>query len=200
MTDTSSRSTRRRLPYWVRWLHLYGSMLGLMATLLFAVTGLTLNHADWFESGEPSLRSLEGSLDPAALRDPVDKLAVAEALRAAHALRGSVGEFAVDDEECLIVWKGPGYSADATVARATGAYRLEEQRRGFVAVLDDLHKGRDSGPTWSLIVDVSAMLLTLIAATGLWLLFYLKKRLRNGLLVALVGTVLLVAAFALGVP
>ena len=33
----------------------------------------------------------------------------------------SVGEFAVDDEECLIVWKGPGYSADATVARATGA-------------------------------------------------------------------------------
>lgn len=200
MTTTTAQPARRRLPYWVRWLHLYGSMLGLMATMLFAVTGLTLNHADWFENGEPTVRSLTGTLPAAALVGEIDKLVVAETLRAAHTLRGSVSEFAVDEDQCLIVWKGPGYSADATVERATGAYRLEEQRRGWVAVLDDLHKGRDSGPTWSLVVDVSAVLLALIAGTGLWLLFYLKKRLRYGLLVALVGTVALLFAFVFGVP
>jgi len=37
-----------------------------------------------------------------------------------------------------------------------------------------LHKGRDSGPIWSVLLDVSAILLTLIAVTGLALLFYLK--------------------------
>lgn len=189
----------RRLPQWVRWLHLYGSMLGLAATLLFAVTGLTLNHAEWFESGEPAVRSLQGTLAPTALAGDVDKLVVAETLRANHALRGTVTEFAVDDGECLVVWKGPAYSADATIDRATGSYRIEEQRRPLLALLDDLHKGRDCGPVWSFVIDASAVVLTLLSATGLWLLLYLKKRLRNGLLVALAGTVVLVAAFAFGV-
>jgi hypothetical protein len=189
----------RRLPQWVRWLHLYGSMLGLAATLLFAVTGLTLNHAEWFESGEPAVRSLQGTLPTKALADPVDKLVVAETLRAAHGLRGMVTDFTVDEAECIVVWKGPAYSADATIERATGRYRLEEQRRPLLALLDDLHKGRDCGPVWGFVIDASAVALVLLSATGLWLLLYLKKRVRNGLLVALAGTAALIAAFAFGV-
>lgn len=185
----------RRLPQLVRWLHLYASMLGLCATLLFAVTGLTLNHADWFESGEPVTRAIDGELPPARLGGSVDKLAIAEDLRAAHALQGRVGEFAVDDDECLVIWKGPGYSADATITRATGRYHIEESRRTWLAVLDDLHKGRDCGPGWALVIDASAVVLTILSATGLWLLFYIRKRRRNGLLVALAGTLAVVAAY-----
>lgn len=189
----------RRLPWWIRWLHIYGSMLGLCATLLFAVTGLTLNHAEWFESGEPSVRSLTGSLDQALLGATVDKLAVAETLRERHGLRGKVSEFAIDDAQCLVVWKGPAYSADATIERADGSYRLEEARRSLLALLDDLHKGRDSGPVWSFVIDASAVVLTFLSLSGLWLLFYLKKRRRTGIVVALVGTVLLVVGY-LAVP
>lgn len=189
----------RRLPQWIRWLHLYGSMLGLCATLLFAVTGLTLNHADWFEGGEPAVRTLTGTLEPKLLAEPVDKLAVAESLRSRHELQGTVSEFAIDDAECLVVWKGPAYSADATLVRATGTYTLEESRRPLLALLDDLHKGRDCGPVWAFVIDASAVVLAFLSLTGLWLLLYLKKRVRNGLLVALVGTVALVAAYALGV-
>lgn len=200
MTDSPAPPKHRRLPFWVRWLHIYGSMFGLCATLLFAVTGLTLNHADWFESAEPSVRTFDGALPAAMLSPQVDKLAVAEHLRTTHALRGAVTEFAVDQEECLVVWKGPGYSADATIARTDGTYHVEEARRGWVAVLDDLHKGRDSGPAWSFVVDASAVVLTFLSLTGLWLLFYLKKRRRSGLAVALLGTIALLAAFAFGVP
>ncbi|MCU0862429.1 MAG: PepSY-associated TM helix domain-containing protein [Planctomycetes bacterium] len=194
-----SGSGGRALPRWIRWLHIYGSMLGLCATLLFAVTGLTLNHAEWFESAEPSVRTVTGKLPLTMLGDPVEKLEVAERLRAEHGLRGTVGEFAIDDRECIVVWKGPGYSADAAIQREDGSYRLEEARRGLFAVLDDLHKGRDCGPVWSLVIDASAVVLAFLSLTGLWLLLYLRKRRRTGLLVALAGTAALVVAFVLGV-
>ena len=196
----SAPAPGRRLPHWVRWLHVYVSMFGCCSTLLFAVTGLTLNHADWFEDGEPSVRVAAGELPRTDLVGDVDRLQVAESLRAAHHLRGTVTTFSLDDEQCLIVWKGPGYSADVTVARDTGAYRLEESRRSWLAVLDDLHKGRDCGPVWAIAIDVAAIVLAALSATGLWLLLYLKKRRRTGLLVALGGAVLLFCGYAIGTP
>ena len=199
MSEVGASSGGRPWPRWIRWLHIYGSMLGLCATLLFAVTGLTLNHADWFESKEPTVRAFAGDVSTALLAGAVDKLAVAERLRAAHRLQGMVTEFLVDDAQCLVVWKGPGYAADATIERADGRYRIEEQRRGLWAVLDDLHKGRDCGPVWSFVIDASAVALAFLSLTGLWLLLYLKKRRRAGLLTALVGTLAVVAAFAFGV-
>jgi len=199
VTATATSNGGRRLPQWVRWLHVYGSMLGLTATLLFAVTGLTLNHADWFEGGEPAVRTLEGTLPTAPLAGDVDELTVAEALRARHGLRGTVTAFETDDTQCTVIWKGPAYSADATIERADGRYRLEEARRPWIALLDDLHKGRDCGPVWAFVIDASAVVLAFLSLTGLWLLFYLKKRRRSGLVTALVGTVVLLVAFALGV-
>jgi hypothetical protein len=199
VTAPASTSGGRRLPRWIRWLHVYGSMLGLTATLLFAVTGLTLNHADWFEGGEPAVRTLEGTLPLAPLAGDVDELVVAETLRARYGLRGTVTAFETDDAQCTVIWKGPAYSADATIERADGRYRLEEARRPLIALLDDLHKGRDCGPVWAFVIDASAVVLAFLSLTGLWLLFYLKKRRRSGLVTALVGTVVLLVAFALGV-
>lgn len=199
MSEGGAPSGGRPWPRWIRWLHIYGSMLGLVATLLFAVTGLTLNHADWFERKEPTVRAFTGDVPPGLLAGAVDKLAVAERLRAAHRLQGMVTEFLVDDAQCVVVWKGPGYAADATIERADGRYRVEEQRRGLWAVLDDLHKGRDCGPVWSFVIDASAIALAFLSGTGLWLLLYLKKRRRSGLVAALLGALALVAAFAFGV-
>lgn len=194
-----SSAPRRRLPQWVRWLHIYLSMFAFGATLLFAVTGLTLNHADWFEAGDPSVQVIEGKLDAVKLRGEVDKLAIVEELRAKHGLKGMVKEFSVDDHECFVLWKGPGYSADVVIDRELTNYTGEVANRSWVAVIDDLHKGRDSGPVWSFLIDVAAVSLTVMSITGLWLLFYLKKRRRNGLIVAAVGGMLVVLAFALGV-
>ena len=77
--------------------------------------------------------------------------------------------------------------------------RVTEERQGVFAVLDDLHKGRDTGPVWSAVVDISAALTALASVTGLLLLFYVKRRRARGLLAALAGTALLAAAFLLGV-
>jgi hypothetical protein len=111
-----------------------------------------------------------------------------------------MAEFRVDEYECNVTFKGPGYDADALIDRESGRYQLTETTRGVVAVLNDLHKGRDTGPAWSLVIDISAILLTLIALTGLILIFYLKLRRRPGLVIAVLGTLALAALALLGVP
>lgn len=187
MSDRDPTQRKRWLPQLVRSLHIWLSMIAFGATMLFSITGLTLNHAEWFESAEPHVVRVDGELDVGALRGEPDRLRIAEDLRERHGLRGRVTQFEVDERELFVLWKTAGYSADVIVDRDTGRYEGEVARRGFWAIVDDLHKGRDCGPVWSLVVDVAAVLLTVLSATGLWLLLYLKKRLRTGILLGFLG-------------
>ena len=191
-----SSAQSRRLPQWVRWLHIYLSMFAFMTTLLFAVTGLTLNHAEWFDGGEPSISLMEGKLEAAMLQGDVDKLAIAERLRSEHGVKGMVKEFTVDPHEVFILWKGPGYSADVVIDRELQTYAGEIASRSSLGVLNALHTGRDCGPVWSLVIDVAAISLAAMAITGMWLLLFLKKRRRTGLLVASAGSLAVVACYA----
>lgn len=212
-------SFRRRLSIrfaaWVRWLHIYLSMFGLAAVLFFSVTGITLNHPNWFFAGAQRSVQAEGRVkpewvkagseqtSPAAASDPasgVARLEVVEHLRSTHGIGGALAEFRVDDSECMVSFKGPGYSADAFIDRDTGRYTLTETYQGLLAVINDLHKGRDTGPVWSVLIDISAVLMALISLTGLLMLFYLKLRRVPGLVVVLVGTAAVVAMYLLGVP
>jgi len=39
---------------------------------------------------------------------------------------------------------------------------MTENRLGFVAIVNDLHKARDTGTKWAAVVDVSAVLMILV--------------------------------------
>lgn len=201
----------------VRWLHIYLSMFGLAAVLFFSATGITLNHPDWFFGEAQRGVQSEGEIDPRWLHleapgpgsspeDPVDlsrqvnKLDVVEFLRQTHGIRGALAEFKVDESECVVTFKGPGYAADAFIDRDSGRYSLTQSFHGVIAVLNDLHKGRDTGLAWSILIDASAIVLTFISLTGLVLLFYLELRRIPGLAVAIIGTIIVLALFLLGVP
>jgi hypothetical protein len=206
-----------RLAKLFRWLHIYLSMIGMAAVLFFSATGITLNHPDWFfGEAQQSVRA-EGYIDRRLLRsgaertstseesaaDPgrdVNQLRVVEFLRQAHRIRGALAEFRVDPSECAVTFKGPGYSADAFIDRDTGHYTLTQSFHGALAVLNDLHKGRDTGLVWSIFIDASAIVLTFVSLSGLVLLFYLKLRRKPGLVVAILGLLLVLALFLLGVP
>jgi uncharacterized protein len=178
---------RRQSAIISRWLHLYLSMVSFAVVLFFAVTGLTLNHADWF-AGQVRESRYSGSMPMEWLRGAQPKqLAIAEKLRTAHGIHGAVSDFRADDEQISVSFKGPGYAADAFIDRHTGKYDLTVTRNGFVAVLNDLHKGRDTGRGWSVLIDVSAVLLTLVSLTGLLLLFFVYKRRTSGLILAAAG-------------
>ena len=66
-----------------------------------------------------------------------------------------------------------------------------------VAVLNDLHKGRDAGSAWKWTIDVAAGVLVLIAASGLVLQLVVKLRRRSAVVVAAVGAVVSIVLVAL---
>lgn len=64
----------------------------------------------------------------------------------------------------------PGGDAWLTIDRVSGDVFYEVTRRGAVSYLNDLHKGRNTGPAWSLFLDVFAVACIVFCLTGLWLL------------------------------
>ncbi|MEM7308744.1 MAG: PepSY-associated TM helix domain-containing protein [Planctomycetota bacterium] len=183
-----------------RWLHIYISMLSFGALFFFAFTGITLNHPTWFGAAEQTVRDLEGRFVPELLTEDPDRLGIAERLREEHRLRGAVAEFRVSEYDYMVVFKGPGYAADIFIDRETGHYTVTETASGTMALLNDLHKGRDSGAAWSWVIDVSAVITLLASLSGFGLLLYIKKRRVPGVFAALAGTAVLVAAWAIWVP
>ncbi|MBS1821902.1 MAG: PepSY-associated TM helix domain-containing protein [Acidobacteria bacterium] len=183
---------RRKTAIVSRWLHIYLSMVSFAIVLFFAVTGLTLNHADWFANAERTIRST-GQMPHEWLRttngtDPA-KLEIVEHLRSFNKLHGAVSDFRVEGTQISVSFKAPGYTADVVIDRDTNRYDVIEVRNGFVAVINDLHKGRDSGKVWSGLIDASAILLTLVSLTGLLLLFFVYKRRTSGLVLAAAASV-----------
>ncbi|MBL8896550.1 MAG: PepSY-associated TM helix domain-containing protein [Planctomycetes bacterium] len=201
-----SAPAKLRLAGWIRWLHLYLSLVSFAALLFFSATGLTLNHPSWLGGDAPLLEEREGAL-PVEWLVPDDleggavrRLEIVERLRSTHALQGALDAFEIDEEQCILSFQGPGYAADVIVERASGTYALSISRPTWVAYMNDLHKGRHTGSHWSLLIDVSAVLGVLVSATGLLLLFCLKKRRRTGLVVIALGTAAVVAVAWLLVP
>ena len=178
-------------------------MVSFAVVLFFAVTGLTLNHAEYFSHGEV-VKNLNGSLSAKEMgpKDHPDTLAIVEHIRNTDHVRGAVNteDLRVDDDQITFSFRGPGYSADTTVDRATGKYQVVETKAGFVAVINDLHKGRDSGKVWSWVIDGSAILLTLVSLSGLVLIFFIYKRRTSGLLLAAIATALCLLLYRIWVP
>lgn len=180
----------RDLATWSRWLHIYLSMFSFIIVLFFSVTGLTLNHVDWFPESTV-VSELKGSVNAkwvsVADTSKIPKLDIVEQLRANHSIKGQLNDFRIDEEEISISFQGPGYTADFFVNRVDGKYELTETKMGIIAVINDLHKGRDTGKSWSWVIDFSAIFMIVISITGLILLLFLKKRRTNGMLWLAIG-------------
>lgn len=175
----------------IRWIHTYISLVTLLIVLFFSITGLTLNHTEW-SSGGVVEKQVTGSMDVKWLDSTApDKLNIAEKLRQDHSLRGHVDEIRIDDRECTVMFKAPGYAADAFIDVKTGSYQMTIAEEGKLAVMNDLHKGRHSGKLWGVLIDASAILLTIISLSGLGLLFFLKRIRTGGLIVVAAGAVVL---------
>ncbi|MFN8052579.1 MAG: PepSY-associated TM helix domain-containing protein [Acidimicrobiales bacterium] len=182
---------------WFRWVHVYTSMISLVLVLFFGLTGLTLNHPDWTFGDAATTTTKSGNMSfDVARNSTVDYLRVSEFLRNKYGISADVSDYSTTGDQGSISYRAPGYSADATFSVSTGAYRLTVEQQGFVAVMNDLHKGRDADGSWKWVIDVVAGFLVLISLTGLGLQLFLRRRRRSAVLVALGGAVIAVV-FAL---
>jgi hypothetical protein len=175
-------------------------MFSFAALLFFAVTGLTLNHPTWTE-GQHKVERVRGEVDPlwVKVNDPesVSRLEIVEYLRNTHKIKARLGEFRTDDIECSVSFVGPGYSADAFIDRSSGSYELTIASAGFVGVLNDIHKGRDTGPAWAMVIDISAIIMVAVSLTGFLMIFFISRKKANGLLIASLGAVLFIVLYLL---
>ncbi len=187
----AKRATQR----WARWLHVYTSMIALLIVLFFGITGITLNHPSWTFGEAVERTTTNGVLpvDPTFDDGSVDWLTVAEYVRSNHDVTGSVSDFSLEGSEGSIRFVNPGYSADVFFDTTDSSFELIVEQQGFVAAMNDLHKGRDTDSTWRWVIDVSAGFLVLISLTGLVMQLFLRKRRRSAFITAGVGTVITVA-------
>jgi len=176
----AKQAARRRaglLRQMVQW-HWISAAICLIGMLLFAITGITLNHAGAIET-KPVTVEQEGKL-------PADLIAVAKAAQATKAAlpdpvrvwlakeldvkapKGAVIEWT--DDEAYVALPRPGGDGWVTFDAASGDVAVETTSRGWIAYLNDLHKGRNSGPVWSLFLDVFALGCVVFCVTGLVLL------------------------------
>jgi uncharacterized protein len=203
LQSPSRQKARRNVSAISRWLHIYLSMASFFILFFFAITGITLNHTEWFENQQKTT-NLKGNLDKSwvvvADTNAIKKLEIVEWIRNKHHVTGAISEFVIDEDQCTISFNGPGYTADVFVERASGSYELSETRTSLFGVLNDLHKGRDSGKVWKWVIDISAVLMVLVSFTGLMMLWFLKKKRVAGFLTVLGGAILSWIIYRLFVP
>lgn len=187
--------TKKNFRALIRWLHIYLSMFGFMTLLFFAVTGLTLNHPGWAE-GKQQVKILTGKIDPAWLTrgdsTVVAREEIIEQIRNTHEIKAKLSDFRADDYEYSVSFSGPGYSADAFIDRTTGSYEMTVVSAGFIAAMNDLHKGSNTGKSWTRVIDISAILMIVVSVTGIIMIFFLSKRKLPGLVVALTGALIFI--------
>jgi len=176
-----TRQARRKWRgWWLKQLHTWHWMsaaVSLIGMLLFAVTGITLNHAGAI-GATPVVTDKAGTLPPALLRElkipaaadaplpPRVAAAVANAVGLDPA--GKAGEWS--DADVYVALPRPGGDAWVSIDRTSGAITSEVTSRGWIAYLNDLHKGRNAGGAWSWFLDVFAGACILFTLTGLLLL------------------------------
>ena len=162
-----------------RW-HWISSAIALVGMLLFAATGLTLNHAAQIEA-HPVVVDRKATLPPALLAAHAprpgdakrhDPLPADVADWIAGALKvdvhGRPAEWSPD--ELYVALPRPGGDAWVRIARDSGQAELEDTDRGWISYLNDLHKGRNAGGAWGWFIDAFAVACLVFTLTGLVIL------------------------------
>jgi hypothetical protein len=188
----------RQAGIWGRTLHIYASMAGFLLVLLFAVTGITLNHQDmgW---GEPVTTTTTLRL-PLATAKAAEAVAVESELQSALHITTPASSYDAYDEEIDVAFHSPGRRVHALVNRADGSVKVVSESRGAIGLINDLHKGMETGTAWRLVVDATGLLIGFSALSGIVTLVSLPKRRMPGLLTTIGGGVVVVAVYWLFVP
>lgn len=188
LPSSSSRVApkRRWRGWWLKQLHSWhwiSAAVSLVGMLLFAITGLTLNHAASI-GATPSVVDTAGLLPRPLLallaRPPANDAPlpapVAVAVKAAVGVEpgAHAGEWSAG--EVYVALPRPGGDAWVSIDRASGAIKAEVTDRGWVSYLNDLHKGRNAGTAWFWFIDAFAVACILFTLTGLLLLHFHARR------------------------
>jgi len=186
----------------------------LLVVLFFAITGITLNRPHLYISDDPQIEQQVLSF-PSTLftlqenKLEVDKEGVLAFLSEHTKLSGQPSSLQLFSEveqgellegEISLDYKGPGFNSVVFIDLVSQQAEIETTHYGLVAVLNDLHKGRDSGEVWAWFIDISAFLMVFFALTGVCLLVPKKKSFSLGLKWTAFGSLISILIYLFAVP
>lgn len=187
---TPAKVKRSRKSFWLKQLHTWhwmSSAVSLIGLMLFAITGFTLNHAAEIEASPASIERT-AQLPPALLArvEPDDAPDSKKPLPADVAkfvgeklAMPTAGDAEWSIDTVYLALPRPGGDGWISIDRETGAVTSEVSSRGWVAYLNDLHKGRNSGPVWKWFIDIFVLACIVFTLTGLVLLWMHSKHRRS---------------------
>lgn len=198
------RTTSPRRAFWTKQFYVWhwaSSAFALAAMIFFAFTGITLNHAGSI-GAKPRVQQIRATL-PDNLREIVaapsddvaeEKRELPRELRRwlARNLDADPGARPVEwhADEIYVDLPRPGGDAWLTIDRTTGEIEQEVTKRGAIAFLNDLHKGRHTGTVWVLFMDFFSVVSIVFCLTGLALLVVHARRRPMTWPVVIAGTLL----------
>lgn len=182
-TPSPALADPQRRAFWLRTLHQWhwiSSALCLIGLLLFAITGITLNHASQIPASPRTITaqatlpetlraSLEAAAETAGERAPLP-LPLRAFLADTLDVRPGAREAEWSTDEIYLSLPRPGGDGWLSVDLASGEIEHESTDRGWISYFNDLHKGRNTGPAWSWFIDVFALACLVFSITGLVLL------------------------------
>lgn len=182
MAEAARSANQKKLrAVWLKQLyqwHWISSAVCLIGMLLFALSGITLNHAGQIES-RPKVTTHDALL-PEPLRAQLATYpATSKEMLPAEVRAWLSRQLSIDADGRETEWSArdvyvslprPGGDAWLSIDRTTGDVTHEITDRGWIAYLNDLHKARHTGIAWSWFIDVFAVACFVFCLTGLLLL------------------------------
>ena len=151
--------------------HIWLSIVMLLVLVFFSITGIFLNHPDWFEA-EPqeTITRAVFAGSPLELESEELPAELTAFIRQELGVEPADGEIEVDIDLLFVEIKQPGVSTSVEIDLITGEAEAITTQRGLIATLNELHKGRNAQMLWIWLLDVSAVLVVLFSISGLILL------------------------------
>jgi hypothetical protein len=201
LTETNLKAASRAR--WLKQLHQWhwiSAGLSLACLLLFSFTGITLNHASQIEARPQVVKRL--AVLPEMQRAQLARTARSNSgasnegngssnggvrtalppdteawLQQTWGVQAAGKDCEWSQDEVYLPLPRPGGDAWVRITLADGHAEYEVTTRGVISLLNDLHKGRNTGPAWNWFIDLFAIACLLFALTGLLILkFHAKNR------------------------
>ena len=187
-----------------RMLHAYLSAFAFLALIFFSATGILLNHPEWFDNYQPAEHRTTVTLTAAELAEakaaPDQGKALAGLVQGKTPLAGAYASGDIQGREALLRLEGPKGSSDIDVDLSTGRTEIKVAKANVAAIVQDLHRGKNSGAPWRFVIDASAYLVIALSLIGYILFFSLRFRLKTSLILTGVSLAALAAIAVWLVP
>lgn len=187
-----------------RMLHAYISAFAFLALMFFSVTGILLNHPDWLQGEKPAEESVTAQIPSvdiaAALKTSDPAKALAPVVETRLKPRGAYHSGEMLDGEAMLRFEGATGSTDVILDLQTGKAEATVQRATATSIVNDLHKGKNTGAVWKLLIDATALLVLALSVIGYVLFFSLRFRLRTSLILTAVSLAVFLGLYLAFVP